>query len=184
MSASRCIVHIKPKPRKKKILTEKDFSSRYQYEFYLEELKYKKMKAIMTENRIEYMRKYFSKTNERNEKERITIHKIANSLIKYHTVSVTCHESCQIGKYAFENGKKYLILAVDFRSDDNYVIMTEMNDKEPLFDGKLSNIFDICVKSQNKFEFIRRGYFYTSEEIPELEDLRQSIRDLILSKEY
>ena len=46
------------KPRKKKILTEKDFSSRYQYEFYLEELKYRKMKAIMTENRIEYMRKY------------------------------------------------------------------------------------------------------------------------------
>ena len=106
------------------------------------------------------------KTEEEKERDSKMIHKIASHLLQKYYTFTTCIQSSvddenefQIEEYQISKGKQYEILAVDYRLDNNYILMREFNnDTELLFGGDLKKAKYRNVKSKNYFEYVRRGY--------------------------
>ena len=128
----------------------------------LEELMIKRQEMIQKKEEKEKEKMKTMKESEYKEMKRIeseTIHQIAYDLRFQNTLITKSKVTGTIGKYRIEKGKKYEILSVDFRINENYIFMREYSKETiPLFEGKPENIFDRNVRSTNYSEYLRRGY--------------------------
>ena len=99
-----------------------------------------------------------------NTKESQTIHKIADALYQQKFVYVPCIKTGQIGKYSVIQNHIYEILSVDFRYDENYLLMREITkESKPLFGRNSNDIFNYDKQSKSVMEFMRRGYIDLKE---------------------
>ena len=91
------------------------------------------------------------------------IHGIADKLLHRHVLIAFCVNS-ETQTYKITKGKQYEILGIDYRLDDNYIMMRELNENtEPLFGGDLKKVNDFKIPCKNYFEFVRRGYYNCAE---------------------
>ena len=133
----------------------------------LEELMIKRQEMIKKKEEKEKEKMKTMKESEYKEMKRIeseTIHQIAYDLRFQNTLITKSKVTGTIGKYRIEKGRKYEILSVDFRINENYIFMREYSKETiPLFEGKPENIFDRDVHSTNYSEYLRRGYYDCGE---------------------
>ena len=116
---------------------------------------------------VKYRKKQINQVKEKEPIEKKNhskfIHEIASLLFQKYLVITKCLKELPNEEYEIKEGKTYEILAIDYRIDDNYILMREYNN-DPLFYGDMEKANDLTIKSSNYFEYLRRGYFDCDEE--------------------
>ena len=130
-----------------------------------EEADYKQFVQEKQRQIKEKERKDKMKTEEVIQKERQIIHDISYNLFHKNFLFTSCKQPAIVGEKQISQGKTYEILSVDFRQDENYILIRDYNkNTKPLFDGITRNVNNRRIKCSNYFEFLRRGYYDCNED--------------------
>ena len=126
----------------------------------LESERFEELKESRITNIKKSQLKDCKKSSFEREEESFFIHQIAKELFNKHIIFITFKDTFHFDNNSISDRKMYEILSVDFRDDDNYLLIREINQQSTiLFNGDLNHIFNYKNKPNNNYEFIRRGYF-------------------------